>query len=327
MKKLLALGLFSLSLHAADPAADLPGSQDDPTIKRYAKTYIYRFQDKSFERYILPTGKTLKSGPHSAGKFANSLTIEGRVTRRIYMSTEADRSSLELFRNYQQEIQTAGFETLFVTDASIDSRIAPSYIDDDFTHGVMGPSANTHYQSAVKKSPDGSVVYASLWAGSGSPYRPSYAPNKAPFVLLDLITIQGMDTRMTVVKADEMQRRIDAEGSIALYGIFFDFNEDTLKPESAPTLEQIATLLKAQPSLKLYVVGHTDNIGKLEPNLNLSDRRAKAVVKALVSRHGIAESRLAGAGVAFLAPIATNATEEGRAKNRRVVLVPQEKTL
>ena len=124
------------------------------------------------------------------------------------------------------------------------------------------------------------------------------------------------------VSASEMQQALTAAGKVALYGIYFDTNQATLKPESQPTLAEIASLLKQDPALKVHVVGHTDNQGGLDFNLGLSRRRAEAVRAALVSEHGIDASRLAANGVSYLAPVASNADEAGRAKNRRVELVP-----
>jgi len=128
---------------------------------------------------------------------------------------------------------------------------------------------------------------------------------------------------MVVVSSDEMSKAIAATGRVALYGILFDFNKADLKPESKPALAEIAKLLTQEPGLKLHVVGHTDNVGGFEFNLGLSKRRADAVVAALTREYGIAASRLTPNGVASLAPVAVNTTEEGRAKNRRVELVPR----
>jgi len=94
-----------------------------------------------------------------------------------------------------------------------------------------------------------------------------------------------------------------------------------LKPESLPTLEQIAKLLGGQPQLNVFIVGHTDNQGNFDYNLDLSRRRAEAIAAELVKSYRIAQPRLRTAGVGFLAPVGSNATEAGRALNRRVELV------
>lgn len=126
-----------------------------------------------------------------------------------------------------------------------------------------------------------------------------------------------------VANADAWANDIKANGHAAVYGIYFDTGSSALKPESGPALQEIAKLLGADPVLKLWVVGHTDSVGGLDGNLKLSQARAEAVRTALTSQHGIAAARLASQGVGPLAPVATNATDEGRAKNRRVELVAQ----
>jgi len=112
-------------------------------------------------------------------------------------------------------------------------------------------------------------------------------------------------------------------GHVAVEGVYFDTAKALVKPESAAALDQVAKLLKADVALKLWVVGHTDSVGKLEDNVKLAQARAEAVVAALTATYGIPAARLKGYGSGPLAPIASNDTDEGRAKNRRVELVKQ----
>lgn len=126
-----------------------------------------------------------------------------------------------------------------------------------------------------------------------------------------------------VADAKAMLADIQTKGSASVYGIYFDFNKADIKPESEPAIKEIAKLLHENKTLKLYVVGHTDNVGSLDYNLKLSKARADAVVKELVTKYKISPERLKAYGVGSLAPVATNRTEEGRAKNRRVELVEQ----
>jgi outer membrane protein OmpA-like peptidoglycan-associated protein len=130
-----------------------------------------------------------------------------------------------------------------------------------------------------------------------------------------------MQQRMVLIEADELARGLSDEGRIALYGITFDFDRATIRPESRPQLQQMAELLRERQDLEVFIVGHTDNRGNLDYNMDLSKRRAEAVVEALADDYQITRSRLTPMGVASLAPVASNATEEGRAKNRRVELV------
>jgi outer membrane protein OmpA-like peptidoglycan-associated protein len=118
-----------------------------------------------------------------------------------------------------------------------------------------------------------------------------------------------------------MASSIADTGSVAIYGINFDTASSVIKPESEPAIDEIAKLLTDNPALKILVVGHTDMVGDLNSNLKLSQARAQSVVTTLVSKHGIAASRLLPFGAGAYAPVATNKTDDGRAKNRRVELV------
>ncbi len=104
------------------------------------------------------------------------------------------------------------------------------------------------------------------------------------------------------------------------WGIYFDFNKDTIKPESAPVLKEIVQAMADNPDWKLTVTGNTDNIGGDAYNLDLSKRRAAAVKQALVTQYKIAPDRLSTDGYGASHPIDTNETLEGRARNRRVEL-------
>ena len=139
---------------------------------------------------------------------------------------------------------------------------------------------------------------------------------------------------MTIVEKKEMEQFITADaaafsndlkstGHVAVYGINFDTGKSVIKPESAQAIGEIAKLLKADPGLKIHVVGHTDNVGDMDGNIKLSQERGEAVLQALVRDHGIAAARLRSYGCGQFAPVASNDTEEGRAKNRRVELVKQ----
>ncbi len=139
---------------------------------------------------------------------------------------------------------------------------------------------------------------------------------------------------LRIVEKKAMEQHIEADaaafgndirttGHAAVYGIYFDTGKSTIKPESGQAIGEVAKLLKADAGLKVYVVGHTDNVGGVDSNSKLSQSRAEAVLQALVRDHGIAATRLKANGCGQFAPVASNDTEEGRAKNRRVELVKQ----
>ena len=137
---------------------------------------------------------------------------------------------------------------------------------------------------------------------------------------LNIIVVQAMAQEVTV-DATAMASSIADTGSVAIYGINFDTASSAIKPDSEPAIDEIAKLLTNKPTLKVGIVGHTDMVGDAASNLRLSMARAQSVITALVGKHGIAASRLIAFGNGPYAPIATNKTDDGRAKNRRVELV------
>ena len=139
--------------------------------------------------------------------------------------------------------------------------------------------------------------------------------------LLEVIESEAMETGMVTVNAEAIGKGIDADGHFSIYGVYFNTDSAEITPESAPALAEISKLLAQRADLKILVVGHTDNQGGFDHNMDLSRRRAESVVKALTANHGIAANRLTSDGVGYLAPVATNDNDAGRAKNRRVELV------
>ncbi len=126
-----------------------------------------------------------------------------------------------------------------------------------------------------------------------------------------------------VADAAALADALRTSGHVAVSGILFDTGKSTIKPESAQAIAEVAKLLAADPSLKVFVVGHTDTVGDVAANVKLSQDRAEAVLQALVRDHGIAAARLKSAGCGPFAPVAGNDAEDGRARNRRVELVKQ----
>jgi OOP family OmpA-OmpF porin len=187
-----------------------------------------------------------------------------------------------------------------------------------------------NYTNAIKKA-GGQVIYEFEDGGSQNAIMKLVKDKKEvwPYVTaaghtynLNIIEKEAMNQDV-VADANSMATAIKETGKVALYGIYFDTGMAVLKPESLPALQEIAKLLKANPNLKLYVVGHTDNTGAFDANMKLSMERSAAVVNALVSQHGIAAAGLKACGDGPTAPVATNDTEEGKALNRRVELVKQ----
>lgn len=137
-----------------------------------------------------------------------------------------------------------------------------------------------------------------------------------------IVVEKGM-IQEVVANAAALSGGLSGNGHVVVNGILFDTGKADVKPESAPALQEVAKLLKANPTLKVYVVGHTDNVGALVANVDLSKRRAASVVQALTTQYGVAAARLEAYGDGPYAPIASNDSDDGRTLNRRVELVKQ----
>lgn len=334
---------------AGPPPADRKGSKDSPLLKRYEGSVIVAYEQKSFAEFTLPLSRLeevegkrdQKNNRYHEPK--NRKALEGSYTRLVYL-IPASRSPLEVSRNYQDEIKSKGGKILFeCKDADCggdpersisggggsmslamylypEARIADAF-------GSTGHCAVAEHigdQRYVAAEIPGSGAHVSVLTYTLiSPNRndPCNGLNDRTVAVVDIVEAKAREQKMVTVQAGEMAKTISGTGRIALYGIYFDFNKADVKSESDPTLEQIAKLLKDNSALKLLVVGHTDNVGGFPFNMDLSQRRAAAVVGALASRYAIGKDRLAPYGVSFASPVASNNTEEGRAKNRRVELV------
>jgi OOP family OmpA-OmpF porin len=139
---------------------------------------------------------------------------------------------------------------------------------------------------------------------------------------IQIVEPKAMQTGQVTVNVQAIGKSLESEGRIAFYGLQFDTGKTSIKAESKAQLDAMAAYLQAQPTLKVFIVGHTDNVGAVDANLALSLGRAQSVAAAL-TQSGIAPSRIQARGVANFAPVASNNTDEGRAKNRRVEMVLQ----
>lgn len=345
---LLALCAQSAVLaEATIPTKDIAGAKDNPSIKRYEESFIVSYQRESFTDFKVPLSALeptdRRDGMNNKRYLPKKeMELEGAKTRLAYL-IPAERSPLEVLRNYEDVVKAAGGQILFSCKADGcggdpnrssaggggDSSLMMYFLvekelkDASFSNGACAQASNIDDQrfftSRIPQSSGDTYVTVHTYKVRNDSYCKAF--NDRTVALVHILEPKGREQKMVVVKADEMARTIEATGRIALYGIFFDTDKTDLKPESTPTLTEIAQMMKANPKLAVLVVGHTDKQGAYEYNIDLSRRRADAVVKALAANHGVDGKRMRGAGVGMLAPAATNDTEEGRAKNRRVEIV------
>lgn len=213
--------------------------------------------------------------------------VEGHLWRYRYAFDKeagAYPSSLQIIRNYQAAAARLGGETLWEDTRS--------------------------EKTTLRIKRDGKEIWVEVSAGVPRDFN------------VHILEREEMKQDV-LANAEALHASLNTTGHVEVKGLFFDTGKAELKPESEASLGEVAKLLKANAALKVWVVGHTDSVGSTESNLTLSNARAASVVKALVEKHGIAAARLASYGSGPYAPVASNASEDGRAKNRRVELVAQ----
>jgi outer membrane protein OmpA-like peptidoglycan-associated protein len=222
--------------------------------------------------------------PISPGDKTN---IEGRFYYADYYANDGITipSGLQITRNYVNAAKAIGGENVY-----------------EFEDG------GTQYVT-LKVIKDDAEIWAFVQGSDNGMYK------------VNIIHKQKMKQDV-IASAAVLAGNIEETGRSAVYGIYFDTDKSEIKPESEPALAEIIKMLQANPNLKVYVVGHTDNAGTFDHNLKLSQSRAGAVVSTLVKRN-ITASRLTPYGAGPTSPVASHKTEEGRAKNRRVELVAQ----
>jgi outer membrane protein OmpA-like peptidoglycan-associated protein len=319
-----SLFVFVVVLFGLTPvwAQDVPGSQDHPILTRYPESVIRWYDVQNHATYKIATGPIT-----GYRQIANWVETQGQVTR-IYYDLVGTRTHSEVYANYKQALADAGFEIIaegLHADVKPSNEIGsrtwlPVFYDaNPFPSSanieLLAGSATAGGSSflAGKKERAAGTVYVAITVTQQRADRVTY--------LIDVIEVAALETDLIVVDAEAIGKGIDEFGRIALYGLFFDHDKATLKPESKPALDEIAEFLNARPTLNVYVVGHTDLTGSYDYNLKLSEDRAKAVVEALVANYAIPRERLEPHGVGPLSPVFTNKADDGREKNRRVELV------
>ena len=356
MNRLIAAGLLSLAAmtgalaDATIPTRDIAGARDNSLLKRYDASFIISYERVAFTDFKLPLSRLEPVDPDKRRDASNNVVhlpkqekeLEGARTRLAYL-LPAERSPLEVLRNYQDEVEAAGGSVLFACKGEAcggdperssaggggDSSLLMYFVreselkDEAFSNGACALASSItdqRFLAARMPHPDGEAyVTVQTYQVKNDLYCKAF--NSRTIAVVHVLEPRARDRKMVTVKADEMARSLTTTGRIALYGILFDSDKAEIKPASDQALVEIATLLKADPKLSVLIVGHTDNQGSFDYNVELSRKRADAVVKALVATYKVDPKRLRAAGAGMIAPAAPNEAEDGRARNRRVEIV------
>lgn len=286
--------LVAFTLLSVGIPTGLADDTDHPLVSRYPGFTIVSKEVQEYAEYKLGSGLDAKGG-------ITGPTLEGKVTRILYQKPK-ERSNLEIMRNYETALEKKGIETIWSCSNRDCGRPWRQF---NAIKAMTGP--DTRYLAVKLRQADGEA-YVAISLGL------SYAQ-------VDIVEMEAMDSGLVTVNAEMLAGGLRSDGHVSIYGIYFDTGKSEVKPESEAALREIAKMLQQDTSLQVLIVGHTDNVGGLAMNMDLSRARAAAVVAALVHRHGVSASRLEAHGVGPLAPVATNTTSEGKSKNRRVEIV------
>jgi len=274
------------------------------------------------ERNIADTSHFLATGPFIDGPM-EGVVAEGDLHRRSWRVV-GEITTVQLLAPLRQQLTAAGFEILFECETSacggFDFRFQIDVLAEPEMHVNLG---DYRYLSAKGPTDGDSEDYISMIlsrsanAGFVHITQVSAGGNTAS------VLVSGMPEPSAMVTGDvqEMVERLELTGYVSLDDLTFETGSSRLGNETFASLTSLASYLKTRPDRTVVLVGHTDAVGDLDSNIELSRLRAAAVMERLVQRYEVLPSQVVSDGVGFLAPRAGNLTEEGRARNRRVEVV------
>lgn len=313
MKNIIVVITLMLSIISTDLFAqrntDIERSKEYPLVSRFKGSIIEWYQVKNFDRYFMLTLK---------GNTIYNYEINGKITR-IQFSSQPEHSVYEIFKSYELALKNGGFEILVTLDRRNCGVNLSEYLYIGEFNGLNALPAGKSLKPDFK---EGEFAYLSAKkrVGDKEIYIVVYITNwHYPLITFDAIEVQLMAEGLVSVK--DMATKISTDGHVAIYGINFNTGESKIKSSSTEAMKNIAQYLNANKSTHYIIVGHTDNTGNFESNIKLSKERAEAVKKELIGKYGVDEKQLKTYGVGSCSPISTNATQKGRAKNRRVEIV------
>jgi len=283
-------------------AADAEGCKDHPLFGRMANFEIFRCETMDFDAVGFPKPE-LKEWNNPE----DYTDVEGKVYAVGYTLKEgaAGVSDLQVIRNFQNAVQKSGGTIL--GDYAQSGAVFPAF-----------PPTATKYFEATSYSGAGFNRYLTMTLTKGESEFWVYLCSEEGHRSYALLIVEKQSMKQEI-SVNELEKQLNKDGFLTFY-IKFDTGKSDIKPESQGSVDQIASLLKSMPDLKVSIEGHTDNVGTPESNKKLSEERAKSVMTAVVAK-GIGADRMVAVGQGQDKPVADNRKEEGRALNRRVEVV------
>ena len=260
------------------------------------------------------------------GSTVPTRVVEGALDQRAYRLDAAGQTTLAILAPLREQVTAAGYEILFECEArrcgGFDFRFGTDVLPEPDMHVDL---SDYRFLSAVSGKDVVSILvsrsanagYVQITRVTQAPLAPS--PQRTEIDLPD--EVAAPVAAVTSADASGIARALDEVGVVVLDDLVFASGAATLTDGDYASLAAVAAWLQANPDGTVALVGHTDASGSLAGNIALSERRAEAVAEVLIETHGADRNRVVAKGVGFLAPRATNQTEEGRQKNRRVEVV------
>ncbi|MBN1598345.1 MAG: OmpA family protein [Bacteroidales bacterium] len=319
---ILVIALTTTSAIYAQRSTDIDGGKDYPAISRFKGAIIEFYKETTWGSYKLPVNEK------GAIDWNNPMSLEGKVIR-IQYTVSKDNNAEFVLHNYKSEFAKSGYNVLTaIANEQLGESDRPhTWIDkyyrtggyynglnnEKFGLGVNFPNWKNDHSFIAARGNDGDKdIYAVVYTLVDDNYT---------LITQDIIEIEAVETGL--VSIDNISNDIKLKGHIAIYDIHFETGKATMKPESDQALKTLAEYINSNPAKKFFVVGHTDNTGDFSSNMTLSEERAKAVMLELTANYNVNAEQLKAYGVSSLAPVASNLSEEGRAKNRRVEIVEE----
>ncbi len=309
MKKIFLILLQYILVQSLFAQTDVKGSKDHPVVSRFNGSWIRFYDVNKFGQYKLRVSPIKKGTENTAQK----KTLEGTITRIIYQCTRTV-SSLELYKSYETALLNNGFQKIYSCETTgCGDGFGRDFPDDNAPH-IKSYSQDQYYFAGRRDEDDSTEIYVSVY---------TVFTQDGPVARLDLVEIKKMAEGQVKVTAAKIKSDFEKTGKAVINQVYFETGKASLQKESDPALTEVSKFLRENPTLKIFVVGHTDDEGGFEFNMTLSRQRSETIVKELTTKYGIESNRLNAEGVGYLCPVATNKNAAGKAKNRRVELVLQ----
>ena len=304
--------ILSLATLLAGPVVAL-------TLDLPAKVLAEETRSETPGSYALPTAGF-------DGTSVPALQVEGALDQRAYRLDAPGATTLSVFGPLRDQVLASGYEILFECEAracgGFDFRFNTDVMPEPDMHVDLGDFRFLSAQSGEKAvsilvSRSAGAAYVQITRVTEAPL--TVKPTETPINLDEDPVPRGVDPGTPPASA--VAAALDDVGSAVLDDLVFASGAATLSAGDYPSLAAVAAWLQANPEGTIALVGHTDASGSLAANVALSERRAEAVADVLVQTYGADPARVDAKGVGFLAPRATNQTEDGRQKNRRVEVI------